>query len=227
MTYAFIQARQNSKRFKNKIFSKINNKSILDWINFRINLSKNIKKSFFLIPNNKENKKLKEYITKKNYNFVTGSENDVLDRFFKAANIVKAKNVVRICADNPFICWKTIDNLINFYKKNKCDYAYNHIPVNNNFPDGIGAEIVSFKILDFLHKNVKKRKQREHIFDYIWDNNKKFNIKTYYHRNKNLNFPLLKFDIDYKYELEKLQNFDAKITDDVETIIKKYNKKYN
>tara|TARA_Y100000590_G_scaffold352851_1_gene405615 strand:- start:212 stop:901 length:690 start_codon:yes stop_codon:yes gene_type:complete len=226
MTYAFIQARQNSKRFENKIFSKINDNSIIEWINFRINKCKNIKKSFFLIPNNYNNNKLKKYIIKKKYKYLTGPENDVLKRFYTAALAVNAENIVRICADNPFICWKTIDNLVNFYKKNKCDYAYNHIPINNNFPDGIGAEIISFKKLEYLHNKAKKKKHREHIFDYIWENKNDFNIKTYFHRNKKLNYPNLKFDINYDNDLHKLQNFNANINDESTVIIKKYINKY-
>ena len=39
-------------------------------------------------------------------------------------------NIIRICADRPFIDPKFIDKLINF-KKNKCDLAFNHVSNKN------------------------------------------------------------------------------------------------
>ena len=53
MTVAFIQARQNSTRFKNKIFSKLDNKYIIDWVYHRLKNVKN-KSILCLIPNNKK-----------------------------------------------------------------------------------------------------------------------------------------------------------------------------
>ena len=227
MTIAFIQARQNSKRFKNKIFSKLDNAYIIDWVCHRLTKSKKIKKFYVLIPNNKENLKLKLYLKKKNINYILGPENNVLRRFFIGLQTTKADQIVRICGDNPFICWKSIDNLIDFFKKNKCDYAYNHIPYKNNFPDGIGAEIVSAKILEKIYLNAKKTNHKEHVFNYIWDNINDFNVKTYFHRNNKLNYPKIKLDIDYVDDLKKYKTIKPKINDAAERIILKYKKMYN
>ena len=54
MTVAFIQARQNSTRFKNKIFSKLDNKYIIDWVCQRLKKCKKINQFYVLIPNNKK-----------------------------------------------------------------------------------------------------------------------------------------------------------------------------
>ena len=227
MTVAFIQARQNSTRFKNKIFSKLDNKYIIDWVCHRLKKCKKINQFYVLIPNNKKNLKLKLYLKKKNINFISGPDKNVLKRFYIGLKQTNTNQIVRICADNPFICWKIIVNLIEFYKKNNCDYAYNHIPYKNNFPDGIGAEIVSTKILKKIYFKAKKTSHKEHIFNYIWDNKDYFKIKTYFHRNKKLNYPKIKLDIDYINDLKMFREIRPKINDNAEIIISKYRKRYS
>ncbi len=225
MNCAFIQARQTSLRFNKKIFSKIGNYTIIEWIYLRLKKSKKLNNIFFLIPNNKKNKDLKNYLEKKKYNYITGPEHNVLKRFYIGSKIVKPKKIIRICADNPFICWKSVDQLINFFDRNKCHYAYNHIPINNNFPDGIGGEIVDFNTLTKIYKNVKKNKHKEHIFNFIWENEKLFIKKTYNHKNKKLNKPNIKLDIDTKNDLKILRSINPKIYDTSEKILEKYEKK--
>ena len=76
-----------------------------------------------------------------------------MDRFYKAALKYKVDNIIRICADNPFIDHIQIDDLINFHNSN-CDYCSNNQDyMNSGYPDGFGAEeILSFNAL----KKVKK-----------------------------------------------------------------------
>ena len=93
----FIQARQSSKRFPNKIFQKIGNKSILEIIYQRVSLSKKIDKIIFLIPNSKNNDKLKYFLKSKNFNFFRGSETNVLQRFVQASKKNKVKNCENYC----------------------------------------------------------------------------------------------------------------------------------
>lgn len=224
MNCAFIQARQTSSRFKNKIFSTIDNYTILEWIYLRLKKTKKINDIYFLIPKNKKNKDLKNFMEKKGYNYIVGPEHNVLKRFYLASKIIKPKKIIRICADNPFICWKSIDQLINFYDNNKCHYAYNHIPVDNNFPDGIGAEIVNSRTLNKIFKYATKAKHKEHIFNFIWENEKLFIKKTFNHKNKKLNKPYIKLDIDTKKDLLILRSINAKIYDTSEIIMEKYQK---
>ena len=223
MIIGIIQARLTSKRFRNKIFYKINGVRIIDWIIIRVRKAKLLDKIIFAIPKNKQNHKLKKYLIKKKLNIYEGSENDVLSRYAAIIKKEKAKNIVRICADNPFICPNEIDNLIKFYKNNNCDYAYNHIPKNNLYPDGIGAEIANAnKILKFsslaLNKNL-----REHAFSYINENPKKFKIMTFDPISKFLRKPHLKLDVDYKKQYQFFKNKKITPNMNIKKIIKLLN----
>jgi len=222
MTFALIQARQSSSRFNNKIFQDLKGNYVIDWVIDRISLSNKIKKIYILIPNNKKNLRLKKYLKDRKINFFVGSENDVLERFYLCAKKFTINEFVRICADNPIICPNEIDKLIEFYQKNKCDYAYNHIPINNNYPNGLGAEMSNFRVLELLHKKAKKREHREHIFNYLWDNKDTFSIKTFNHYNSKLNFPNIRLDINYKKDLQKLNKLNISIYEKSEKIVSKY-----
>ena len=216
MNIAIIQARMGSTRLPNKMMLSLKGKPIIEWVVKRVQTSKLIDKIIVAIPNIKKDDILENYL--KNFlkvDIFRGSESNVLNRFYEAVKNEKAKNIIRVCADNPLICGEEIDNLINFFEKNRCDYAYNHIPKNNLYPDGLGAEIISFKLLKWLNENVKEEKHKEHCFSYIWDNQDKFIIKTF-NPKKELQYPNIKLDIDtfddyYKLALSPIDiNMKAK-----------------
>ena len=76
-----------------------------------------------------------------------------MDRYYKAAKKFKAKNIVRISGDCPFIDPEVIDKAVNLFKKNKFDYVSNTI--EPTYPDGLDVEIFNFKSLE---KSWKKQK---------------------------------------------------------------------
>ena len=62
----------------------------------------------------------------KNSIFFFLEENDVLGRFNESVRNIQNANIIRVCADNPFIDPIEVDNLIFFFNKNKYDYVCNH-----------------------------------------------------------------------------------------------------
>ena len=208
-----IQARLGSSRLPLKMMLSLHGKPIIEWVVKRVQKSNLIDELVVAIPNSEKDDILEMYLNKLGVNVYRGSEEDVLERFYLAAKKYNANHIVRICADNPLIDAKSIDDLIEFYKKESPDYAYNHIPKNNLYPDGFGAEITSFKNLEFMYNNAIDKKYREHCMSYITDNPKKFIIKTFNPKNSNLHHPELKFDVDtfedYKYLSSKDFNIDV------------------
>lgn len=200
-----IQARLGSKRFKLKLLKKINGFSILEWVLIRARKIKKVKKIIVAIPINRKNNTLKKIIKKFNFDIYEGSENNLLNRFIGSLKKYKENNFVRICADNPFFCYDEIDHLIKSYFKYKSDYIYNHRPIKNSYPDGIGAEVSNIKTLIKIKRKAISKNHKEHIFNYINDNPKQFKINTIEPKNKFFIKPYLKLDIDY-YEQFKVFN---------------------
>lgn len=216
-----IQARVNSTRLNNKMFKKINKEFIIEWVINRCKKIKRVDKVLLAIPNNNKQKRLIKIAKKLNCDVFQGSESNLVKRYYDVLKKYNEKFFLRVCADNPFLCPKEIDHLIKYFKKKKLDYAYNHAPIGNSYPDGIGAEISSFKTLKKIKSFAKKKEQKEHLFNYIWQNLNKFNISTLEPKNKFYNKPFLKLDIDYLHQLRSFKKLKINSSMDSSLIIKK------
>ena len=218
-TIAIIQARMGSTRLPNKMLLSLHGKPIIEWVVKRVQKSKLLDAIVVAIPNTKKDEILENYLKDLGVEVFKGSEENVLNRFYASVKDKQPKNIVRICADNPLICPNEIDNLISFYKNNNCDYAYNHIPKNNLYPDGLGAEMISFELLEWLEKNVTDTKHREHCLSYITDNSDKFVIKTF-NPSQELQYPNIKLDIDTFEDFAKLSQKKFDIDTEATELIK-------
>ena len=195
---AIIQARVTSSRFPNKILQKIGNKTLIDILIDRVKKSRHIDKIVLAIPKNKKNEIIRKKI-KNNVSIFSGSENDVLDRYYKAAKKFKAKIIVRICGDCPLTDPNVIDNIIRCYKNNDFDYVSNTI--EPTFPDGLDVEVFNFDILKKTWKEAKNDKERENVTQYILQKSK-FRKKNIAYK-KDLSF--LRLTIDEKIDFEQIK----------------------
>jgi spore coat polysaccharide biosynthesis protein SpsF len=195
-TVAIIQARLGSTRLPYKMMLSLHGKPIIEWVIHRVKKSKLLDGIVVAIPIGEDNDVLDKYIRELGINVFRGSESNVLNRFYESVKDTNVTHIVRICADNPLIDGEEIDNLINFYKSNSCNYAYNHIPKGNLYPDGLGAEMISFDLLKHLNEVVTTQHHKEHCLSYISDNKELFDIKTFDPIDSALHHPELRFDVD-------------------------------
>ena len=219
-TAVIIQARLTSSRFPNKILAKIGNHTLIDYLINRIKICKEVNKIILAIPNNKKNKIISKKI-KNNSLIFFGNENDVLDRFYKAAKKYKVDTIVRICGDCPFVDPALIDQALKIFKKNSYDYISNTI--KPTFPDGLDVEIFNFDTLKKTWMEAKDTLDREHVTQYIIKNNK-FKKKNFTF-NKNLSF--LRLTVDEKIDLLQIKKIYLKLFKKKIFGIKDINNLYN
>lgn len=213
-TIAIVQARLGSTRLPFKMMLSLHGKPIIEWVIKRIQKSNLLDNIIVAIPVTEDNDLLEKFIQELGIKVYRGSEGNVLERFYKAVEDEEYTQIVRVCADNPLIDGDEIDNLITFFKNNQCDYAYNHIPINNNYPDGLGAEIINFDMLKHLYSTVDTQHHKEHCLSYITENKEKFDIKTFDPIDKELHHPNMRFDVDTfdDYEALCMKEFDIDIS---------------
>ncbi len=205
MTAAIIQARMGSFRFPGKMNETLGGHTILEWVIYRVKKSRLTDKIILATTLNRKDEIFFSFKKKYNIEIFCGSENNVLDRFYKAALKHKVDNIIRICADNPFIDHIQIDDLINFYNNSNCDYCSNNQDyMNSGYPDGFGAEILSFNALKKIKKEALKDTYKEHLTSYIKENPEKFRINVMRAKG-NLNYPNLRFDVDTLEDLKKMK----------------------
>ena len=176
-TAIFLQARLNSKRFPKKIFMKIKNKTIIEIIIERLTDKKKEIEFFVLTSHAKSDKTLRDFLIKKKIKFFSGSENDVLSRFYYAAKKNEIDIIIRCNGDCPFLNLRLIKKMYKSFKKKKIDYMSNIlVPC---FPSGMHVEIFNFKALKYAFEKSKEKLDREHVTPYIYNNPKKFKIFKY------------------------------------------------
>jgi spore coat polysaccharide biosynthesis protein SpsF len=194
-TVAIIQARMGSTRLSNKMMLHLHGYPVCEWVYRRVQLAKSIDKVVFALPDTKDNDVLASFLESIKATVFRGSETDLVERFYLAAKYFSADQIVRVCGDNPLICASEIDKLVVFFESERCNYAYNHIPKDNFYPDGLGAEICSMQLLVDIFNRAKTGSQREHLFNTIWDHKHDYSIKTF-DPDEGLAHPNVKFDID-------------------------------
>ena len=155
-----VQVRQTSKRLKNKIFMKIGNTSLISLLHSRLKKIENFN-IVYAIPSNKKNYQLYRVLKKLGVNVFKGSEDDVLDRFYKAAKKFKGQNIVRITGDCPFVDPHLIKKILQLFLTKKVDYASNIMPPS--FPDGFDVEVFNISTLEKIKKIVKDSHDKEHV----------------------------------------------------------------
>ena len=162
-TVALVQARLGSSRLPLKSLLCLRGTPLIDWVARRVAKSELLDRIVVAIPDTPLDEALAAHVRERlmpldeRIAVFCGPENDVLERFRAAGAAFGADRVVRVCADNPLVWGGEIDHLIRFFAETGCDYAYNHIPRNNRYPDGLGAEILSFALLRELAARAKDR----------------------------------------------------------------------
>ena len=222
MNIAIVQSRMGSKRLPGKMMMRIGRYTLIEWVIKRLKKSKSINKIILATSQKKNDQIFKNISQKLKINFFAGNEKDVLSRFVNSVKKVKKANIIRVCADKPFIEPGEIDRLIKFYKNQNYDYVCNRQIFNNDYCTGFGAEILSLDLLRKLDELAKKKIFREHVTLYLWKNKKKFKLYSL-EANKDLAHPNLNFDIDFPKDYKMIKNlvekFDIKINTQASKII--------
>ena len=202
-----IQSRLTSRRLPNKALIKVNKKEILLRVVDQVRMSKRVKKIYVLIPDTKENLKIKNLLKRKKINYFEGNEANVYNRYYSFLKKKKFKSFLRISADSPLIDPSILDRLILIYSKHKSyDLITNIFP--RTFPKGQSAEIVKTKSFLNIERKKLNKYDKEHVTSYFYKNYKKYKIKNMSNREKIIKY---NFSIDTKADLKKISKIIHKL----------------
>tara|TARA_B110000037_G_scaffold105762_1_gene122928 strand:- start:22 stop:654 length:633 start_codon:yes stop_codon:yes gene_type:complete len=198
---AIIQARCNSRRFKNKVLSNFIKKPIIQHVVDNVKKTKKITKVIVATSKNKSDDKLAKFLREKKINFYRGSHLNVAKRLLDVAKKNNVNFFTRISADSPLINPRIIDSVISLYllkKKNK-DLITNVFP--RTFPKGQSIEIIRTSI---LKDNLRffNSEDKEHVTRYFYKNYKNFSIINFKNKNKK---KLINMAVDTRRDLILLE----------------------
>lgn len=196
---AIIQARSNSTRLPKKVLMKLQDKTVLEHVINRVKESHLIDDIVVATTLNNDDIEIVKICSKNNIKVYCGSEDDVLDRFYQIAKILKPTNVIRITADCPVIDPKIIDMVIESHLSNSIDYTSNTIVPT--FPDGLDIEVFKFYALEKAFFNATLLSEREHVTPYIRNNK---DIFTDLNVKNKINYSNKRWTLDNKEDFEFL-----------------------
>jgi len=175
---AIIQARMGSTRLPGKVLRQVLEKPLLEYQLERVGRAKLIDEIIIATTDQKINDPIVLLCKTLGISYYRGSENDVLNRYFEAANQTKAEVVVRLTADCPLIDPVQIDKVIERYLLQQYELLYVSNVLKRSFPRGMDTEVFSVQALKEANQKAKKKSDREHVTKYMVNNSRSFHLEN-------------------------------------------------
>jgi spore coat polysaccharide biosynthesis protein SpsF len=172
-TWAFVQARLGSSRLPGKVLADVAGKPLIQRVLERAVRASRLDGVAVLVPEATTDRPLAELCERLGYVVVAGSEQDALERFRRAAELLSPDVVVRLTADNPLVDPHVVDDLILLFQS-RPGVAYGAvacgplIPSEHRFPHGLDAEVLPRRVLDEAARRATDAQDREHVTAYVW-----------------------------------------------------------
>ena len=157
-----IQARCGSTRLPNKVLKDLCGKPALERMIDRVRRSK--KDEVMVVTSiEKNNLPILKLCSEIDVRVGIGSENDVLDRFYQTAKLLRPEYVIRLTADCPCFDAELLDLAIEGLDEDT-DYCG---MTSESFADGLDLEIMKFTALERAWREANHAFEREHVTQYI------------------------------------------------------------
>ena len=178
LVVTIIQARTGSTRLPRKVLMDVSGRPMLARVVERAKRSKLGRRIVVATTVMPEDDEIVSLCGTNSWPCFRGSETDVLDRFFRAAQSFLADVVVRITSDCPLIDPHLVDDVIRVLveRREELDYVSNNLPPRS-FPRGLDVEAIRFSALKRAWEEDSNPQWREHVTQYIRRHPEKFRLK--------------------------------------------------
>lgn len=181
-TVAIIQARMGSTRLPGKVMKKLCGKSVLEHVTRRVQACLLLDDVVVATTAAPSDDVIVAEAVQCGAKWFRGSEDDVLDRYYRAAKQYHADVVVRVTADCPLFDPELLEEMIlSFRTRNSqvkpLDYLSNTL--RRTFPLGLDAEVFTRNALEYAHFHSRNQYEREHVTPYIYEHPEIFSIHSF------------------------------------------------
>ena len=166
-----IQARMGSSRLPGKSMMDLAGAPLVGRILERVKRCTKLDDIVLAIPDNEEDRVLMDLGENYGIKVFAGSENDLVERYCKAAQWSKADVVGRLPADNATPEPAEIDRIVDHHLSlGRRGFSSNLSVIGDSeYPDGIGAEMFDFSLLEEAHARHNDPRRREHVHLNFYD----------------------------------------------------------
>ncbi|MBD2464243.1 glycosyltransferase family protein [Oscillatoria sp. FACHB-1407] len=170
-TAAIIQARMGSTRLPGKVMKLLCGKTVLSHVITRVKACPLVDEVIVATTTQSADDAIAQEAEKAGVSCFRGSENDVLERYYLAAQKYNADVVVRVTSDCPLLDPEVLENLLDYFSMMddaglSIDYLSNTL--ERSYPIGLDAEVFTFNTLEIAYHNADQPYEREHVTPYIY-----------------------------------------------------------
>lgn len=187
---AIIQARLNSTRLPGKTLKELDGIPMISHVINRVKRCELIDKVVLATVDNELNLSLFSLAKNMKIDFFAGSDSNVLERYFLAAEKFGGDFIVRITGDNPLTDTYFADRAVEGAIKTEAD-----IYSMANLPLGTAVEVIKREALTLAYNLSSTPYHFEHVTPYIKENEKDFKIIREKIEFEN-SFPNLRLTVD-------------------------------
>jgi spore coat polysaccharide biosynthesis protein SpsF len=171
---AIIQARMGSTRLPGKVLAEIHGHPMLWHVVQRTRAAKTLDEVIVATTTQPADDAIVAFCREHSVSCFRGSENDVLDRYYRAALQQNADAVVRITSDCPLIDPEIIDKTVRAFLLERPDYASNGLV--RTYPRGLDTEIMTFQALELAWREARQPYEHSHVTPYLYETPGKFRV---------------------------------------------------
>lgn len=144
-----LQARLGSTRLPGKVLYPLGDRRVLGWVVERARCAEMATDIVLTVGDRPENDAIREWCDRHGMNYDTASEDDLLERHYRAAMAVGSDPVVRVTGDCPFVPPSEIDRVVREHERNDARYTTNLI---DEMPTGTAVDAIDRDVVEELRE---------------------------------------------------------------------------
>ncbi|MEK7729156.1 MAG: glycosyltransferase family protein [candidate division KSB1 bacterium] len=174
-----LQARMGSQRLPGKVLRLVAGKPMLEWCLLRLADSQRCRRVIVATSTAQADDAVENFCAQRGTPCFRGSEDDVLLRYYEAAQKFQTDPVIRITADCPLIDARVLDDMLAAFAASDADYLSNTL--ERTFPLGLDVEIFSSSALLRAQHEATQRFEREHVTPFFYQHPERFKLASFKH----------------------------------------------
>jgi len=173
---AIVQARMGSSRLPGKTLADIGGRPMLGRLVDRARLIPGVEQVVIATTDRPADAAILGFAEAEGLPASAGSEQDVLDRIYRAASRFGVSVIVRVTPDCPMLDPEVSGRVLAEFRRldGRVDYVSNVHPPT--FPDGLDTEVFSREALEIAWREARLASDREHVTPYIWRQPDRFRL---------------------------------------------------
>lgn len=171
-----VQARMMSTRLPGKVMQQILGKPMLFYLIERLRSVTSCHGIIVATSHNPKDDAIVNFCNQESLHCIRGSEEDVLSRFYAAAEAFGLETVVRICSDCPLIDPTIIERGLQCFQSKPDNFDYLSNTLLRTFPRGMDFEIFQVKALKQAFFEASSLYDKEHVTPFITKHPEQFRL---------------------------------------------------